>query len=42
MPDARFVELEECGHVTYAEQPDAWAKAAAVFLGELDTREVRL
>ncbi|MGH9181325.1 MAG: alpha/beta fold hydrolase, partial [Acidimicrobiales bacterium] len=25
LPDARFVELDDCGHVTYAEQPDAFA-----------------
>ncbi|HEY7985135.1 MAG TPA: hypothetical protein VID73_13245, partial [Ktedonobacterales bacterium] len=25
IPDARFVELAHCGHVTYAEQPAAFA-----------------
>lgn len=38
LPDARFVELEGCGHVTYAEQPEAFARAVAVFVGELDRR----
>jgi 3-oxoadipate enol-lactonase len=37
LPDARFVELE-CGHVTYAEQPDAFAHAVSVFAAELDRR----
>jgi 3-oxoadipate enol-lactonase len=36
--DARFVELAECGHVTYAEQPGAFAHAVAVFAAELDRR----
>lgn len=35
LPDARFVELDECGHVTYAEQPDAFARAVSVFAAEL-------
>jgi len=35
LPDARFVELEECGHVTYAEQPDAFARAVSVFAAEI-------
>ena len=34
--DARFIELTDCGHVTYAEQPDAFAHAVAVFAAELD------
>ena len=34
--DARFVELEDCGHVTYAEQPDAFAHAVSVFAADLD------
>lgn len=38
LPDARFVELEDCGHVTYAEQPDDFAKAVSVFSAELDGR----
>ena len=28
----------DCGHVTYAEQPDAFAHAVAVFAAELDRR----
>lgn len=35
LPDARFVELDACGHVTYAEQPDAFARAVSVFAAEL-------
>src|SRR5688572_85263 len=38
LPDARFVELADCGHVTYAEQPDAFAGAVSVFATELDSR----
>ena len=38
LADARFVELADCGHVTYAEQPDAFAHAVAVFAAELDRR----
>ena len=38
LPDARFVELEGSGHVTYAEQPDGFADAVSVFAGELDRR----
>jgi 3-oxoadipate enol-lactonase len=38
LPDARFVEFDHCGHVTYAEQPDAFASAISVFAGELDRR----
>ena len=34
--DARFVELEACGHVTYAEQPDDFANAVSVFAAELN------
>jgi pimeloyl-ACP methyl ester carboxylesterase len=34
MRDARFVELEGSGHVTYAEQPDAFATAVGAFLAE--------
>jgi len=40
LPDARFVELEGCGHVTYAERPDDFAKAVSVFATELDRRAV--
>ena len=38
LPDARFIELADCGHVTYAEQPDAFAHAVSVFAAELDRR----
>jgi pimeloyl-ACP methyl ester carboxylesterase len=38
LPDARFVELEECGHVTYAEQPGAFARAVSVFAAEISCR----
>ena len=38
LPDARFVELDDCGHVTYAEQPDAFFHAVSVFAAELDRR----
>lgn len=34
----RFVELDDCGHVTYAEQPDAFATTVAVLAAELDRR----
>jgi pimeloyl-ACP methyl ester carboxylesterase len=36
--DARFVELADCGHVTYVEQPDDFAHAVGVFAAELDDR----
>ena len=38
LPDARFVELAGSGHVTYAERPDDFAAALAVFAAELDRR----
>jgi pimeloyl-ACP methyl ester carboxylesterase len=38
LPDARFVELGDCGHVTYAEQPDAFARAVSTLAAELDGR----
>jgi 3-oxoadipate enol-lactonase len=38
LPDARFVELADCGHVTYAEQPDQFAHAVSVFAAELGRR----
>jgi 3-oxoadipate enol-lactonase len=38
LPDARLVELPHCGHVTYAEQPGAFAHAVSIFAGELDRR----
>ncbi len=34
LPDARVVELEDCGHVTHAEQPDDFAHAVSVFAAE--------
>jgi pimeloyl-ACP methyl ester carboxylesterase len=34
LPDARYLELE-CGHVTYAEQPDAFARAVAALGAEV-------
>jgi 3-oxoadipate enol-lactonase len=39
LPDARFVELADCGHVTYVEQPDAFANAVSVFATEIDARQ---
>ena len=36
LPDARLVELTDCGHVTYAEQPDRFARAVSLFAAELD------
>jgi 3-oxoadipate enol-lactonase len=38
LPDTRFVELGECGHVTYAEQPGAFARAVSVFAAEISRR----
>ncbi|MGH9269442.1 MAG: alpha/beta fold hydrolase [Acidimicrobiales bacterium] len=38
LPDARFVELEGSGHVTYAERPDEFENAVRVFAAELDVR----
>jgi pimeloyl-ACP methyl ester carboxylesterase len=40
LPDARFVELPGCGHVTYAEAPDAFAAAVSAFAGELAERRM--
>jgi pimeloyl-ACP methyl ester carboxylesterase len=34
LPDARYVELD-CGHVTYAEQPERFARAVAAFASEV-------
>lgn len=31
VPDAQLLELPSCGHVTYAEQPDAFASAVRTF-----------
>ena len=36
LPDARIVEIDDCGHVTYAECPDDFAHAVAVFAAEFD------
>jgi pimeloyl-ACP methyl ester carboxylesterase len=41
LTDARFVELADCGHVTYAEQPDAFAEAVSAFAAETDARKRR-
>ena len=38
VPDARLVEIANCGHVTYAEQPEAFAHAVATFAAELERR----
>ena len=35
VPDARFVELADCGHVGYAEQPEAFFQAVSTFAAEL-------
>ena len=35
LPDARYLELD-CGHVTYAEQPETFARAVAAFASELN------
>jgi 3-oxoadipate enol-lactonase len=37
-PDVRLIELDDCGHVTYAEQPEAFAHAVSTFAAELDRR----
>lgn len=33
LPDARYLELD-CGHVTYAEQPEQFARAVAAFVSD--------
>lgn len=38
LPDARPVDIANCGHVTYAEQPAAFAHAVSIFAAELDRR----
>lgn len=38
LPDARLVDIANCGHVTYAEQPAAFAHAVSIFAAELDRR----
>ena len=35
VPSARLLELSHCGHVTYAEQPDAFADAVRAFAGSV-------
>lgn len=40
LPDARLVELEGSGHVTYAERPNDFATAVAAFTAEVDRRPV--
>lgn len=40
LPDSRFVELTGSGHVTYAEQPEAFAHAVSTFASELDRRRM--
>lgn len=35
VPSARLLELSHCGHVTYAEQPDAFADAVRTFAGSV-------
>lgn len=40
LPDARFVELDGSGHVTYAERPEAFARAVAAFADEVASRLV--
>lgn len=35
VPSARLLELSQCGHVTYAEQPDAFADAVRAFAGSV-------
>lgn len=36
LPDARLVELDGSGHVTYAERPDEFEQAVRAFAAELD------
>ena len=38
LPDSRLVTLEDCGHVTYFEQPDGFERAVAAFAAEIDRR----
>jgi 3-oxoadipate enol-lactonase len=37
LPNARFVELDGSGHVTYAERPDQFARAIAAFASEVSS-----
>jgi pimeloyl-ACP methyl ester carboxylesterase len=39
VPSANLVEFADCGHVTYAEQPDAFAEAVRVFANGVFGRE---
>lgn len=39
LPDARFMEIEGSGHVTYAEQPDAFAAGVSAFAAEVGRRD---
>jgi pimeloyl-ACP methyl ester carboxylesterase len=38
LADARYIELADSGHVTYAEQPHAFAQAVRIFAAELERR----
>ncbi len=38
LPDARFLEVQGSGHVTYAERPDEFASAVAAFATEAPAR----
>jgi pimeloyl-ACP methyl ester carboxylesterase len=40
LPDARYLELD-CGHVTYAEQPEQFARAVAAFASEVTSAATR-
>jgi pimeloyl-ACP methyl ester carboxylesterase len=42
LPDARFVEMDDSGHVTYAEQPEAFARTVAAFATEIASRHSAL
>ena len=35
LPDARFIEFEDCGHMTYLEQPAEFARAVTDFAHEI-------
>ena len=38
LPHARLLELDDCGHVTYVEQPDRFAAAVRAFAGSVAVR----
>ena len=38
LSDVRLIEFDDCGHVTYAEQPEAFAHAVSTFAAELARR----